>query len=463
MSEIREVEMKEAAGHTERRQPRHHEYKDDDHKNKDHYKHHYHKKSNEGQLNFRNRSFERDHPSKVAKRKIQVLEIHQEYRERVSTHLQSLPKFKTLDDIGWLAMPMYDNVVDQYISDNANLTSNPRLTDKTTRNRFIENMRSVYGRKSILFSVDVEAWELDTNIITEIGIAIYDPRDQQVAMIPTFQQIHIRIKENLYKLNGRFVPEHASNFNGGVSYIMTKYEAGSFVQSLVDYYFSKTKQDIGSFLVGHDLPGDIKWLTTLGVKFPSNLSRLDTVHLLALTLGKQGTSLGNALNMVKIPHAFLHNAGNDAYYTLLLAMTLCDPQCRIKFNLDVLRVKEGPILTKEEKLAKKELKRQQRMEAKEKEAKEKVKNGTEEEEEDKDNVSGTLANSIEEVNLSKDEIPTEASGNGDCTKNKIDVVNKPKKKSKKKHPSNIAESIEITTAIDASLKIFSNESSINLE
>ena len=43
-----------------------------------------------------------------------------------------------------------------------------------------------------------------------------------------------------------------------------------------------------------------------------------------------------------IPHAFLHNAGNDAYYTLVLALRLCDPQSRALSTLD----KPHPILPK---------------------------------------------------------------------------------------------------------------------
>ncbi|RLV92755.1 Good for full DBP5 activity protein [Spathaspora sp. JA1] len=453
MSDIPEVEMNDVSRSQEGVSHRHHRHRKIQEYNKQQHAHLLRKDKDAKVIPDK----KGNKPNKnIPKKRVPVLEIHQEYREHLSAHLQSLPKLKTLDDIGWFSQPIYDNVVDQYMADNTNLLTNPRLKDKTMRSRFIEKMKNVYGRKSILFCIDVEAWEIDSNVVTEIGIAVYDPRDQQMAMIPTFQQIHIRIKENINKVNGRFVPDHASNFNGGVSYIMTKYEAASFVQSLVDYYLLRPKQDITSYLVGHDLQGDIKWLNTLGVKFPLDLKTLDTVSLLAITQGKNGSSLGNALKMVQLPHAFLHNAGNDAYYTLQLAMTLCDPQCRVRFNLDVPRFKEEPPLTKEEKLARKELKRQKRLKTKEN-----PDSGTDivnKSDPNKNDSSIELTNSIEDVHLSleRNTTPPVVNGNEESRNDNQgeDKQNKETKKRKKKQSSNIAESIEISTAIDASLKIF---------
>ncbi|EMG47412.1 putative transcriptional repressor [Candida maltosa Xu316] len=286
---------------------------------------------------------------------------------QVSTHLNSIPRLQMLDGMQWNYQPIYQNIIDQYVASNQHFITNPRLANHATRDSLVSLMRQVYGRSSILFALDIEAWEIDTNIVTEIGISIYDPRDQQVSLIPSTIQIHIRIKEYLDKTNGRYVPNHAQNFNGNASYIMTQTEAALLTQSLVDYYFVKPKRSGTScYLVGHDLRGDVKWMNSIGVNFPDDHLSIDTNQLFRISHGKENISLKRALGTVEIPFAYLHNAGNDAYYTLLLAMKLCDPQSRVRYALDVLIASEQqkPLYTKEEKEARKEAKRQARLEAK---------------------------------------------------------------------------------------------------
>ncbi|KAK6201656.1 uncharacterized protein RJT21DRAFT_76837, partial [Scheffersomyces amazonensis] len=164
--------------------------------------------------------------------------------------------------------------------------------------------------------IDVEAFEMNTNLITEIGISIYDPREQFTSMVPTIHNIHIKIQENFDYPNGRFVPNHGMNFNGGTTYLMKLHSAATFTQGLINHYFIKSRSgDVRTCLIGHDVKGDIKWLNTLGIKFPNNVPIIDTSILFSMSQGKNGTSLKNALIRVQIPHAFLHNAGNDAYYT----------------------------------------------------------------------------------------------------------------------------------------------------
>lgn len=45
-------------------------------------------------------------------------------------------------------------------------------------------------------------------------------------------------------------------------------------------------------------------------------------------------SLKDSLRLVRQPFAFLHNAGNDAYYTLLLCLALADPFYRMASEID---------------------------------------------------------------------------------------------------------------------------------
>lgn len=293
----------------------------------------------------------------------------------VSKLLDTRPRIMALDSIPWSCNPVYQSIISQYADTNTNFSSNPKLMNAETRDHLLGLMRQVFGRTSILFALDIEAWELNSNIVTEIGIAIYDPRDQQVSLVPSTIQIHIRIKEHLEKTNGRYVPNHARNFNGNITYIMPQAEAALFTQTLVDYYFCKIRQHgFSTYLVGHNLQGDIKWMNSIGVVFPLGYSTLDTNHLFRINHGKTNISLKKALKAVEIPYAYLHNAGNDAYYTLLLAMKICDPQARVRYSLDVyspyseqqqynFMTREERRARKEEKKAQKETKRQARLEA----------------------------------------------------------------------------------------------------
>ena len=180
-------------------------------------------------------------------------EISKEHLLEMTSHLEALPQFQTLEDESLAHHIIYQSMVDKYASNNQNFKTNPRLADPRTRNNLLELMKDVYGRKSILFALDVEAWELDTNIVTEIGIAIYDPRGQADSLIPATIQLHIRIKEHLARTNGKYVPHHAHNFNGNTSYIMSEREAATLTQSLINFYFiSAESKGTGCYLVGHD-------------------------------------------------------------------------------------------------------------------------------------------------------------------------------------------------------------------
>lgn len=212
----------------------------------------------------------------------------------------------------------------------------PKLSNPGTFHILKYCVENIYGRKHALFCIDVEAWERDINRITEIGISIFDPRNQESAIVPSLRTYHIRPRENLNYKNGRFVPNNSTFFSGEASYIMQINDSIQFLKKLIEKYFFNS--DIPCCLVGHDLKGDIKWLRSLGIDFPEQNPNIDT-QLLMSFLTQQKRSLTNSLSLLGIPHANLHNAGNDAYYTLLLALKLSDPQARVLYNLD----KEYPL------------------------------------------------------------------------------------------------------------------------
>lgn len=230
----------------------------------------------------------------------------------------------------------FTDVIDRFVDDAYNdpdVILRKRFQIDQTR----KQMDRVFSRQSVLFCIDVEAWEKDPSKVTEIGIAIYDPRFQELALTPNIKTLHLQISENLGLNNGKYVPNNRENFLGMQSWNFNMAAAIDIVQGLIDRYFQEG-QDYDCSLVGHDLKNDINWLQNIGLHIPHDARELDTQTLYSYTHGRQGASLKNCLRSVNQPAAYLHNAGNDAYYTILLALKLCDPNVRavsgFEYNLN---------------------------------------------------------------------------------------------------------------------------------
>ncbi|CUM45198.1 uncharacterized protein AC631_03486 [Debaryomyces fabryi] len=192
-------------------------------------------------------------------------------------------------------------------------------------------MESIYLRKKILIAIDIEAWERNINKVTEIGIAVYNPDEQLYSILPKINQFHILIREHEKMYNGRYCPNNKGNFMGGVSYTLELTESKKFVESIINKYSHESKE--GIVLVGHHIEGDLKWLRSIGIQIPSDVPIVDTARIHRLSY-ESGGSLRGILRKVGIPHGYLHNAANDAYYTLLASLAYCDPHTRIQNELD---------------------------------------------------------------------------------------------------------------------------------
>lgn len=190
-------------------------------------------------------------------------------------------------------------------------------------------METVYLRKVPLVAFDVEAYEKSPQKVTEIGIAVYDPVVLQQSMLPIITQGHIIIEEHKTLHNRRYCPDNKAFFMGGVSHMADMKTARKIITGVMDEYITNRN---GSF-VGHHIEGDIKWLRSLNINISDQVGIVDTGRLHSYSR-RRGATLRGILRLVGIPHGYLHNAGNDAYYTLLAAMALCDPQVRKARGLD---------------------------------------------------------------------------------------------------------------------------------
>jgi len=213
--------------------------------------------------------------------------------------------------------------------------------------------------KDVVFvCVDVESYERSHNIITEIGVSTLDSRDLQglppgeggKAWRDVIRSRHFRIQEHAHLINTDFVSGCADRFEfneGHSDWISIKdaprtvascfrppfsvvFPAGPNLATDLAIQMTPTPRNVPAqeselekrniVLVGHDISQDINYLQRLGYN-PLNLSTLleiiDTASLYrALTRDNNARSLGTILLDLGIAGWNLHNAGNDAAYTL---------------------------------------------------------------------------------------------------------------------------------------------------
>lgn len=194
--------------------------------------------------------------------------------------------------------------------------------------------------------IDVEAWEKDHSIITEIGVSTLDTND--LARLPpgeggknwmtAIRPRHFRIMEHQHLINQDFVIGCADRFEkdfGTSSFISIK-EAPQVIASCFREPFSASYQmkshvdpntatspvnpspqadpnpKRNIILVGHDVQSDINYMRSLGYDV-SNLSNLleaiDTADMFkALKHEQQSRSLGGVLLELEMVGWNLHNA-----------------------------------------------------------------------------------------------------------------------------------------------------------
>lgn len=189
-------------------------------------------------------------------------------------------------------------------------------------------MGLVYPRQRRLVLIDVEAYERSPLIITEIGIAVYNPHNMEHALLPHIQSMHLIVKQHKNKLNGKFVPDNKFGFNGGVSYLIANQDVKEVLQKVITS--TASHHDV---FVSHGVGSDIRFLRLMGVEIPEELHTVDTHTLYSMSFDRYAT-LKHTCRTLSIPVSRMHNGGNDAYYTLLAAMKMCDPSIRTKLGLD---------------------------------------------------------------------------------------------------------------------------------
>lgn len=231
--------------------------------------------------------------------------------------------------------------------------------------------------ETIIISIDVEAYERDHNVITEVGVSTLDttslrnlaPGEQGGQWVKQIRSRHFRIKGHDHLRNTDFVQGNPDMFQFGTSEFVPPNEIADAVDSCFEQPYSigfecngppdsedqimpnecvpcASTHDTGSdkaqprnlLLLGHDIDHDVTYLSQLGSSiFGSGVKlstadpsvsrwqrvlssireRLDTAILYkALTKSEQAKGLSKICHELDIIPWHAHNAGNDARYTM---------------------------------------------------------------------------------------------------------------------------------------------------
>ncbi|GAA6058776.1 hypothetical protein JCM10212_001892 [Sporobolomyces blumeae] len=244
----------------------------------------------------------------------------------------------------------------------------------------LETLRLAYsaaqehGGASFL-ALDVEFWERDHDVLTEFGWSVVEfVKDETGTVKARREDQHAVIKENQRFRNGRFSPDARDHFDFGRTLVLPS----GALYYLLHALFATLSATHPLFLVFHDPRGDLKALKKLGfdpsTEFEPDLKALrpkagqkgkgvspaassssssssskakkmkgagrpqgsearggggiyvvDTQRVFAAWLGRKSQiGLEKACKEIDVPTRRLHNAGNDAHYTLALLEKLMD-------------------------------------------------------------------------------------------------------------------------------------------
>jgi hypothetical protein len=156
------------------------------------------------------------------------------------------------------------------------------------------------------------------------------------------QHLHLRPNEYKKLVNRRYVKGCPDGFNFGESAFITLGDAGKILQRIFSdpsriheaCDFDKTIADVepAIMLVGHDLKSDTGYLKKLGFT-PSHVAGNFDTQRLARISKKSPPGLAKLLAALSINATNLHNAGNDAAYTLQALVGVAVQEFRLPGNV----------------------------------------------------------------------------------------------------------------------------------
>jgi len=220
-----------------------------------------------------------------------------------------------------------------------------------------------FDQSVVFVCVDVESYERDHHKITEVGVATLDTREL-VGVPPDkyggawrnkIRARHFRINEYRHLVNSDFVTGYPDGFDFGDSTFVPLKEAANHVAAcfhapfgaqdgddFLSHYDPTEKRNI--IFLGHDTLGDVRYLQKLGydpMKVENILEAMDTAIMYRIwNRDQQPTSLGKILKQFDIIGWKLHNAGNDAVYTVQAMLAICVNEATIRGSQELDSIRE---------------------------------------------------------------------------------------------------------------------------
>jgi hypothetical protein len=185
------------------------------------------------------------------------------------------------------------------------------------------------SRSKVFIAIDVEWDETDPSTILEIGIAVLDLRkgrlhpDHFPPSTWSIRPRHFIISENRNVHNGKYTRSNKFGFKFGKSYHCREQKAVQVLQDLLD----DLEEEV--VLVGHCMTQDLVRLVGMGVILSEEMAVIDTGNLERAFSGRvngQRRSLGDICEDFEIKYFAkkkLHNAGNDAFFTMAVFAHMC--------------------------------------------------------------------------------------------------------------------------------------------
>ena len=174
----------------------------------------------------------------------------------------------------------------------------------------LKKLKEAINSNKTLFCIDTEDFEHNKELL-EIGISIY--KDNEI------KTYHFIVAENYDLRNEKYVPDHKEDFDFGDSFVFAVEDIEREIKKL----YSKD-----CFLVGHSVHNDMDFLKK--IKSHHFAGTFDTQILQKhINQTREDISLSNLCNSFNIETKHLHNAGNDAHYTLMCLLEMA--------NLEILK------------------------------------------------------------------------------------------------------------------------------
>ncbi|OQO00452.1 hypothetical protein B0A48_13801 [Cryoendolithus antarcticus] len=188
----------------------------------------------------------------------------------------------------------------------------------------------------VFVCIDCEAWEFDSQEVTEVGVAVLDTRDLRGSqpgepaliyneILAKLRYAHYRPVEYALHGNKRHVPGCPEAFGFGTSAWIRLGDGAKTLQRIfddparlseaTDFTSDFAFENRSIIFVAHGPGGDIVFMNTLGFdlkKVQNIAAHVDTEKVVVKNIGGLVTLLAS----VEINPVNLHNAGNDAAYTL---------------------------------------------------------------------------------------------------------------------------------------------------